>query len=217
MRIIVAGATGLVGGLLLPKLAGHEITVITRRDVGDAPLGTTQLVGPIAQWPQLIDGGRFDVAISCLGTTIRQAGSQAAFAAVDREAVFRLACAAQLAGATQLLMISSVGASAKASNFYLKTKGEAEDSVAVLGFERVDIFRPGLLRGNRAGPSRPGESIAMRVSPVTDLLTPRVLDHYRSIAADQVAAAMAALIGAEPGGVFVHHNRDMLRNRMSIG
>ena len=217
MRIILAGATGLVGGLLLPKLAGHDVTIIARREIANAPQGSTQLIGAMGEWPRLMAGGAWDIAISCLGTTIKQAGSKAAFAAVDLDGVDAFARAAQTAGARQFMLVSSVGANAGASNFYLQTKGLAEAAVQGQGFDCVDIFRPGLLRGERTGVARTGESLAMALSPVTDLLTPRALDRYRSIAADTVASAICALTGIRDEGVFIHHNRDMLREAGSIG
>jgi|CXWL01.1.fsa_nt_gi uncharacterized protein YbjT (DUF2867 family) len=210
MRIVMTGASGLVGGLLLPQLAGHQLTLVGRREVSNAPAGTEQLVGEMKNWTALVVKAKHDVAICCLGTTIRVAGSKAAFAAVDRDAVITFAEAAKAAGVRQFLMITSVGANADARNFYLKTKGEAEAGVAAVGFGRVDIFRPGLLRGNRQGASRPGEGIMMAISPITDLLTPHVFDQYRSIGADSVAGAIAACVGREEGGVHIHENRDIL-------
>ncbi len=210
MRVILAGATGLVGGHLVARLAEHELTIVSRRDVSGAPPRISQLTGPIAEWPRLMAGGQWDVAISCLGTTLRQAGSQAAFVAVDRDAVAAFASAARMAGAAQFLRVSSVGANADASNFYLRTKGQAEAAVAGLGFDRVDVFRPGLLRGQRVGERRTGERIAMMLSPLTDLITPRAFDKYRSIAAEQVAGAMVAQVGADGGGMCIHHHRNML-------
>jgi uncharacterized protein YbjT (DUF2867 family) len=131
--------------------------------------------------------------------------------------VIGFAKAVRKAGARQFMMISSVGASAESRNFYLRTKGEAEAGVTALGFERVDIFRPGLLRGDRGGAPRFGERIGIALSPITDLLTPFVLDQYRSIAAADVAAATAQLVGAGEGGVFVHHNREIMTgNGLSI-
>lgn len=210
MRIVMTGASGLVGGLLLPRLAGHSVTLVGRRGVPNPPPEVVQLIGPVERWPALVGKSAHDVAICCLGTTIRVAGSQPAFAAVDRDAVIAFAEATKAAGARQFLMITSVGASAGARNFYLKTKGEAEAGVISVGFDRIDLFRPGLLRGNRQGTSRPGEGIMMAISPITDLLTPHVLDQYRSIAADSVAGAMAACVGASEGGVHIHENRDIL-------
>jgi uncharacterized protein YbjT (DUF2867 family) len=214
MRVLFAGATGLVGSALLPLLGRHDVTALGRRR---AEFDGEQRVGPIGQWPELVRDCKFDVAISTLGTTIRQAGSQAGFAVVDRDAVLAIASAARAGGARQFVMVSSVGATASASNFYLKTKGEAEDGVRAMGFERIDIFRPGLLTGDRGGPARPFERIMMAVSPLTDLMTPSVLDQYRSIAARDVAGAIARALEQPEPGIHIHHNRDMLRDVASIG
>jgi uncharacterized protein YbjT (DUF2867 family) len=210
MRIVMTGASGLVGGLVVPQLGKHELALVARRNLADAPVQARQLIGPIGGWPELVRQSSHDVAICCLGTTIRIAGSPAAFAAVDRDAAIAFAEAARAAGARQLLMVTSVGANAAAGNFYLRTKGEAEAAAAALGFERVDFFRPGLLRGNRQGPARPGERMMAALAPVTDLLTPHVFDRYRSIAAVRVAAAIAACIGESESGIHVHENRDIL-------
>ena len=204
MRIVMTGATGLVGGLLVHKLGEHDLSLVGRRPVADAPVRTKQLVGPITDWPKLVSQSSYDVAICCLGTTIRAAGSRVAFAAIDRDAVADFAAAARAAGARQLLMVSSVGANPEARNFYLKTKGEAEAAAQAAGFEQLDIFRPGLLRGHRTG-------FMMAVSPITDLLTPNVFDQYRSIPAETVACAIAASIGREGSNTRIRENRDMLR------
>ncbi len=206
MKIILAGATGLIGGLLLPKLAGYDVTLIGRRSVDGHD---RQLIGEAADWPALMVGQSFDIAISTLGTTQKIAGSKAAFAAIDRDAVLAFATAAHQCGARQCITVSSVGADEAASNFYLKTKGEAEAGLRATGFERLDVIRPGLLRGNRGGPARSFESMMIAASPLTDLLTPRSLDHYRSVAADDVARAIAALCGASGEGVHIHHNREV--------
>ena len=210
MRIVMTGASGLVGGLLLPCLDGHTVTLVGRRKAPNAAPEVEQRVGPVEHWPALVAQSAHDVAICCLGTTIRVAGSQPAFAAVDRDAVITFAKAAKASGARQFLMVTSVGANADARNFYLRTKGETEAGVASAGFERVDIFRPGLLRGNRQGARRPGEGIMMALSPITDLLTPHVFDQYRSIEAQSVATAIAACIGKSGNGVHFHENRSIL-------
>ena len=203
--IVMIGATGLVGGLLAANLRDRGVVAVGRRRADGVE---DQRIGSIADWPALVAGLKPDVAISTLGTTIRAAGSQAAFAAIDHDAVVAFARAAKDAGARQFLMISSVGAGG--ASFYLKTKGQAEASVRALGFDRVDIFRPGLLIGERAGDVRPVERLFAALSPLTNALTPRVFDQYRAIAAEDVAAAMTRVVGATPIGVFVHHNREML-------
>ena len=206
MKIAFAGATGLVGGLLLPKLAGHEMTLVGRRRVDGHD---RQLIGDAPDWPALMTGHSFDIAISTLGTTQKIAGSQDAFAAIDRDAVLGFAKAAKACGARQCIAVSSVNAKSGASNFYMRIKGEAEDGLTACGFDRLDLIRPGLLRGDRQGPPRTFEGIAIVVSPLTDLLTPRSLDQYRSVAADDVAKAIGALVGAAGQGVHVHHNREV--------
>jgi uncharacterized protein YbjT (DUF2867 family) len=206
----MAGSTGLIGGLLLKRLVGHALTLVGRRANPAAPARLVQLKGAMADWPGLMSDIKADVAICTLGTTIRVAGSKDAFAAVDRDAVIDFASAAYKGGARQFMMVSSVGANPKAGNFYLATKGQAEDGIKAIGFERVDIFRPGLLRGERGGAARPVERIMINLSPITNLLTPRLFDHYRAIDADDVAGAMAGLVGRSEAGVFVHHNREML-------
>ena len=211
MRVSVAGGTGLVGGHLLGVIPHDGLTVLARRAF-DPPLSASskQCIAQPKDWAAMVRDHKPDVFISALGTTIRQAGSQAAFRAVDHDLVLELAKAAKDAGARQFIIVSSVGASAASSNFYLKTKGQAEDGVRAMGFLRVDILRPGLLRGDRQGPPRIGERFAAALSPVTDLLTLRAFDRYRSIAAADVAAAIARCLGAAPEGTFIHHNREML-------
>jgi uncharacterized protein YbjT (DUF2867 family) len=209
MRIILAGASGLVGGSVARKLVPTDLTCLVRRKIGVLDGRIAQRVADPAAWPEQIAALRPEVAIATLGTTISAAGSKSAFAAIDLDLVRDFAKAARAAGARQFLMVSSVGANAKSGNFYLATKGKAEEAVTALGFDRVDIFRPGLLRGNRQEHRR-GESIAMAMSPLTDFLTPRLWDKYRSIEAKQVAAAIARAVGQADKGVFVHHHREML-------
>jgi uncharacterized protein YbjT (DUF2867 family) len=206
-KIILVGAAGLIGGLLAERLKDQPLTAIGRRAASGI---VDQRIAPVADWPALVAALIPDVAISTLGTTIRAAGSQDAFAAIDHDAVVAFARAAREAGARQFLMVSSVGAGG--ASFYLKTKGRAEASVRALGFRRLDIFRPGLLLGERAGAARPVEQLFAALSPLTNALTPRTFDKYRAIAADDVAAAMARVTGAPEGGVFIHHNREMLRS-----
>ncbi len=213
MTVVVAGGTGLVGQSLVARLATARpgaVHVIGRRKPDGLPAGVASHVAAPEDWPALVESLAPEAAVCALGTTIRDAGSQAAFRAVDHDLVVNFARAARSGGATHFLLVSSVGANAAASNFYLRTKGEAEAAVGQLGFGRVDVFRPGLLTGPRDRANRLGERIAVALSPVTDFLTPAVLDQYRSVAADQVAGAMAALIGADGEGVFIHHNHEMV-------
>lgn len=206
MKIVLFGASGLVGSLLAPLLHSHDLTVVGRRATGLA----NERVAPVADWPTAVAALQPEIVISTLGTTIAKAGSRAAFTAIDHDAVAAVATAAKAAGARQFMMVSSVGADANASNFYVSTKGRVEASVGALGFERLDIFRPGLLIGERDGDPRLVERLFTMLSPLTNALTPRRFDRYRAIAAAHVAAAMARAVGAAPASIYIHHNRDML-------
>ncbi|PQM26581.1 NAD-dependent dehydratase [Sphingopyxis lindanitolerans] len=201
--ILLLGATGLVGGIVA-RLVGPAILV--RRAPDDPPPQQKMLVAPGGEWPALIADNRPSTLISCLGTTIRQAGSQAAFRAVDHDLVLAAARAARGGGARHMITVSSVGASAKSRNFYLRTKGEVEEGLRTLRFDRLDIIRPGLLTGDRPGTPRLGEGIAMVAAPLTDALLHGSLRRYRSIPAETVAKAIARLTRCEAPGAYIHEN-----------
>lgn len=208
-RILLVGATGLVGFQVLQFLAlkGSEVELhaISRRPVVSQPLGVEPHIADIAHWPALAAEIAPDVAISCLGTTIKKAGSKEAFAAVDLDLVTAFAKATKAAGAKQMIAVSSVGANANSANFYLATKGKAEAALRALAFDRLDILRPGLLRGNR-NESRSGEALGIMLSPLTDALLHGPLRRYRSIDSFDVAMAVANLATVGGSGQFIHEN-----------
>lgn len=208
MRAALIGATGLVGSRLVPMLCGTDLLLLTRRPSGFA---VREKVGPAHEWPRMLGGEQVDIAISALGTTWRKAGSWEAFEAVDRTAVVVFARAAREAGARQMILVSSVGADRASRNGYLALKGRVEADLAELGFERLDIVRPGLLRGPRGGDRRLKERLGIAISPIVNALLPRRFDHFAAIDAGIVAAAIAALAGARPPGAFVHCNPDLYR------
>ncbi len=214
-NLLLAGATGLVGSLALSTLlevTGREHSQIyapTRRalmlthprlhpievDPG-TPAGQAQIERvPVGQ------GVRLDGFICAIGSTLKAAGSQAAFAAIDRDLVLALAAIAKRHGARQAVVVSSVGAAAASPSFYLRIKGEMEAGIEKLGFARVDFLQPGLLLGERTGAARPGERIAQILNPLFNPVLLGSLRRYRAIRADTVAAALVALAGQAGSGV----------------
>lgn len=181
------------------------IHALVRRTTGRSHERWHEQVAPASDWPGLV--GSVDAAVSTLGTTMRVAGSQAAFRAVDHDTVIAFAAAARRAGARQMVTVSSVGADPGSRNFYLRTKGEMEQALEALGFDRLDILRPGLLRGERGGDRRLGERIGIALSPVANLVLRGRLDRYSAIEADIVAAAIAAILRQVEPGIFRHENR----------
>jgi len=208
-RIVLIGGTGLIGRLVAARLrdAGADLRALQRRPLG----GAGEEVAPPEQWPGMVGALGGDVAISALGTTGRAAGSDAGFRAVDYGMVVAFARAAREAGIGHMILVSSVGADPGSRNFYLRLKGEVEAALRELDFERLDIVRPGLLRGERGKERRPGERLGILISPVVNLVLRGPLDRFAAIDATAVAAAIAALAGRTGPGSFVHHNRDLLQ------
>jgi uncharacterized protein YbjT (DUF2867 family) len=212
-KIIIAGATGLVGNLVAHKLALTDVDLhlLTRRKL-DAPIDSAkQHIGATDTWAGIIKDIRPDIAISCLGTTMRLAGSKSAFAAIDHDLVLNFANAAFTAGARRMISVSSVGASPTSSNFYLATKGKADRALEQVGFDRLDIIRPGLLRGERGGERRVGEQLGIMLSPLADLIMQGGLRRYRSISASDVAQAISALTLVKQLGFHTHENEAIIK------
>ena len=206
MRIAMIGATGLIGRQLWPLLeARHELLVLGRRPSG----ATCEKLGRMDEWPALLAGERLDCAISTLGTTWKKTGSWEKFAAVDRDAVLAFARAAHAAGARHFLAVSSSGADPASRNAYLRLKGEVEEALGAIGFNRVDILRPGLLLGERPNDRRFLERLGILADPVTRLILRGSLERYAGIDAGLVARGMAALAEQSEPGLFRHHNREI--------
>jgi uncharacterized protein YbjT (DUF2867 family) len=208
IRICLVGATGLVGSRLIETAVGRpdlRIVGVARREVPLPPGARMEvLVAEPSGWSDAIAASNAKVLVCALGTTIRQqGGDQEAFRAVDHDLVLACGRAAKAAGIGHMILVSSVGADRASRTFYLRVKGETEDALAKLGFTRLDILRPGLLRGPRAE-RRLGERLAMMLSPVIDAFLRGGLRRFRSIKADVVAQAIIALAKEKAGGRFVH-------------
>ena len=203
--VLLAGASGLIGRALLDRLLApgrsDRVAVLARRPLPGERARDPRLsirIGDMAALAAAASGVR-DVYLA-LGTTIKVAGSEAAFRAVDFDLVVAIARAARSAGACRLAVVSALGADAGSRVFYNRVKGEAEDALAQLGYETLVVARPSLLLGDRAAlgqPTRRGEVLAARLlGPVLSWVPASV----RPIEAKTVAAAMiAALDDANPG------------------
>lgn len=210
-RLLVAGASGLVGSQALAELQAlqpqAQIDLLLRRspqriESSIQVFAADPLSEALALWVQ--SGCGCEVLLCALGTTRRAAGSLEAFAAVDCDLVLEIAASARAAGARQAIVVSSIGASAKSSNDYLRVKGEMEEGITKLGFERCDLLQPGLLLGARSGAARPAERLGQWLAPVYNPLLVGPLADYRAIQSLEVARAAAALVGRAPAGLFRH-------------
>jgi uncharacterized protein YbjT (DUF2867 family) len=150
---LVLGATGLVGRHVVEILAADErwerVTTLGRRDI---PTLSSRHVHRVVDFERLADAAdafQCDAVFCALGTTIRDAGSEEAFARVDRDYVVKSARLARKAGARHFLLVSSLGADPGSRVFYSRLKGEVEMTVGAEGPPVVSIFRPSLLVGDR--------------------------------------------------------------------
>jgi uncharacterized protein YbjT (DUF2867 family) len=213
---LLAGATGLVGRALLSRLLGagrsQRVVVLARK-----PLPATQardprlsvLVGDMAALAA--EAKPVDDVYIALGTTIKVAGSEAAFRAVDFDLVVAIARAARAAGARRLGVVSALGADRGSRVFYNRVKGEMEEAVSDLGYASVVIARPSLLLGDRAALGQPTRRAEVFAARVLGPLLPLVPAGVRPIRADTVATALIAALDDAAAGTTVLPSAELQR------
>lgn len=206
-KALIAGSTGLVGGELLEQLladpAYEQVTALVRRAPAVQHPKLNARVVDFEKLETVADAFRVDDVYCSLGTTMKKAGSQAAFRRVDYEYPVKIGELAKAAGVQRFLLVSSAGSSAKSAIFYARIKGELEEALAALKFPVLHIFRPGLLLGERAE-RRIAEGISVFF---TRLLGP--LGRLWAVEAADVARAMRLAAGREAGGVRYYTNADI--------
>jgi len=197
---IVAGATGLVGRAILQGLLADpgvsEAHALARRALPFEHPKLTVHVVDFKRLPALPAAGELYLA---LGTTIRQAGSQAGFRAVDYDANLAVAQAAARSGVGQAGLVSALGADPRSRVFYSRVKGELEQELAGMPFAGLVIARPSLLVGSREDlgqPNRRGEELGFAIAGLFGFLIPA---NYKPIPATDVAGALLAAVPTATG------------------
>jgi uncharacterized protein YbjT (DUF2867 family) len=198
--VLLAGASGLVGTHALDALLDApdigRVFAITRRPLGREHPRLANRIVKFDNLEEQLKGMTCHVAVCCLGTTIRDAGSQQAFRHVDVDYVLAFARTAKAAQAQRFVVVSSAGANPQAKNFYLRTKGEMEEAVAAVGFMSLDIMQPGPLFGLRTQ-MRPLELAGMLAMPLVNPFLRGEREAFRGIPAKTVGAA---IVGATRSG-----------------
>jgi uncharacterized protein YbjT (DUF2867 family) len=198
--VLIAGSTGLVGKeILLRLLADNTVTRVHSLGRRSPAIEHAKLTSHVVDFNSLPVLPSCDEVYLALGTTIKVAGSQAAFRAVDFDANLAVAKAALAAGAKTLGLVSTMGADAGSSVFYSRVKGELEDALTRLPYKGVVFARPSLLVGDRKGlgqPTRRGEEIGFALSKAIGFLIPR---NYRPIQASAVANALLKTVPTAVG------------------
>ncbi|PZS46034.1 NAD-dependent dehydratase [Stenotrophomonas maltophilia] len=200
MRVMLLGATGLVGGLTLSRLLDDPrcsaVVAPTRR-----PLALThgKLENPVLAFdalPTSPEWARVDAIICALGSTIAQAGSREAFHRIDHDYPLAFGQLAQAQGARTYVLNSAAGANPQSSIFYSRVKGELERDLRALGFSSLTLVRPGLIGGER-NEVRRGERLALKVLGVLGPVLPRA---WRINPASEIAKALVeAALAPQPG------------------
>jgi uncharacterized protein YbjT (DUF2867 family) len=207
---LVAGASGLVGGELLKVLLAApeygQVIALVRRPLALQHLKLEQAAVNFAALDAHPELFRVDEVFCALGTTIKQAGSQAAFRQVDLEYPAAMARLAREGGARQFLLVTAMGADPGSRIFYNRVKGEAEEAVRGAGLPAVHIFRPSLLLGERRE-RRPGELAAAALCRVVPFVGP--LRKYRPIQGRTVAEAMHRVAAQGAAGVHIYESGEI--------
>ena len=198
--VLLAGATDLVGKQLLEgALADRNVATVHTLSRRDLAIRHPKLSAHVVDFAKLSPLPPVDEVYLALGTTIKVAGSQQAFRAIDFGANLAVAKAALAAGAKRLGLVSAMGADAHSKVFYSRVKGELEEALAALSFEGVVIARPSLLVGDRESlgqPHRFGETIGEAVGKVFNVLIP---PNYKPIQAAAVARALLTAVPSAKG------------------
>lgn len=200
MRVMLLGATGLVGGLTLCRLLDDPrcsaVVAPTRR-----PLVRTHgtLENPVLAFnalPTAPEWAGVDAVICALGSTMAQAGSREAFRRIDHDYPLAFARLAQAQGAQAYVLNSAAGANPQSSIFYSRVKGELERDLRALGFNSLTLVRPGLIGGER-NEVRRGERLALTLLGALGPVLPRA---WRINPATEIARALVeAALAPQPG------------------
>jgi len=199
--VIVIGATGLIGKFIVNKMltdnSYNSVKVFSRRSTGINNQKLEEHIfnfDEISKWKSKIAG---DELFSAMGTTIRKAGSKEAQYKIDVTYQYEFAKAAAENGIMNYFLVSSSGANADSKLFYMRIKGELEEKVKALPFDKIRIFRPSLLLGER-NEKRFGEKVAEKLLKIVVPVFP-FLKNQQPIEGEKVAEAMIAEANREVG------------------
>ena len=203
--VLLLGATGLVGrdvlSLLLEDESVSQVRVVARRPTGRAHPKLDEHVFDLDEMPKHPGVFAVDQIICALGTTIKQAGSQAAFRRVDFEYPLNVARLGQKHGARHLLLVSALGANSESGIFYNRVKGELEDRLRSLGYRSVTIARPSLLMGARRE-FRFFERLGMVVGEF-------IPGRYRPVHAEAVARSLVTAARIDAPGLHIIESEEI--------
>ncbi len=203
---LIVGTTGLIGGQLLELLLAEDhytkIIAVSRKPLAQIHPKLENLVVDFNRLSEYSDTLKADDVFCCLGTTMKQAGSEAAFRKVDFEYPLQIAKITIASGARQFLLITALGANKKSSIYYNRVKGEVEEVIGELAFITYHIFRPSFLQGDRSE-KRIGEQSTKVFFKIFGFLVPK---KFKAIDSKKVARAMLAKAKEVKQGAFIYES-----------
>ena len=212
-KALLVGATGLVGGYclqsLLDDLLYSEVIAFVRNPILTTHRKLKVIVSNFDNLEKILPAVQVIDIFCCLGTTIKKAGSQDAFKAIDYALVLKVAAVMRKHDAQQFLVISAMGANKNSKVFYNRIKGQMEESLKGLDYPCLKIIRPSLLLGPRRE-FRLGEKIAVLLTPLIKPFLLGSLKKYTPIEAEKVGRFMVSIAGEIADGVFVYESDQML-------
>lgn len=210
-RILILGGTGQVGSNLIDSALASpfvgQVVAPTRRPL----IEHDRLLNPLVDFANLPDQESWwqaDAVLCALGTTMRQAGTKGAFKLVDHDFVLAAARAAHKAGTPTFVLNSSVAANTESRSFYLKVKGEIEQSLDAVGFDSLTFVRPSLLDSGKRKDFRPGEAVGLWLARRFGAALPA---RYRPVTTAEVAECMLDAALAALPGVHIIESQDIPR------
>jgi len=206
-QAIIAGASGLIGGVLLDILLQHpdyeDVLILVRKELSLQHKKLKQLVIDFEKLEDNAGSLTGDALFCCLGSTQKKTPDLTVYRKVDHDYPLRLAEIALKNKVGQYHLVSALGANPSASNFYLKMKGETEADVKKLGLHSLHIYQPSFLTGDRKEKRR-GERFFIGLMKIINPLLLGGLKKYRSIPAATIANAMYKESLTNEAGIFIH-------------
>lgn len=197
---IILGATGLTGSILLEKLIKNQnyetIKLFSRKKIEGLPSKVQQFIGNLLELETYKDAFTGDEVFCCIGTTTKKTPNKETYKKIDFGIPVTAAKLSKEAKINTFLVISALGASAKSSIFYNKTKGEMEQGVLHQNIPTTYILQPSIIGGNR-NETRIGEKIGLAVFKLLHPLFIGKLKKYKIIEAEEIAQAMVNLANSK--------------------
>lgn len=209
---LVLGANGLIGefvvDILLKNIDYETVYAVSRKGIAKDNRKLVQILADTENISDKIKNIVVDDFFSCIGSTKAKTPEKELYYKIDHDYPVKTAKILQENGCKQIALVSSIGANATSNNFYLKLKGETEQSILDLALQTTLIFQPSLIIGKRKE-RRMLETFAQKLSPLLDVLLYGSLKDYRSIRAETIAKAMVSAALSGQTGVHIYKTTEI--------